>query len=44
MSAHDKALGKKTDNLVVRKFKDQKGVKAKLPYKFLKNEGAKEIK
>lgn len=40
-----KALDKaKVTNMVVKKQKDEKGVKAKLPYKFLKNTGAKESK
>lgn len=40
MSSHEKALG----NMVKSKFKDSKGVKAKLPYKFLKAAGAKDTK
>lgn len=40
MSSHERALGK-IENSVVKKIKDRKGVKAKLPYKFLKDEGAK---
>lgn len=48
MSSHEKALegksDKKINNLGAAKFKDRKGVKAKLPYKFLKNTGAEEVK
>lgn len=43
MSSHAKALTK-VQNVVKSKVKDVKGVKAKLPYKFLKNEGAKDGK
>lgn len=43
MKSHEKALAK-VENMVQKKQKDKKGVKAKLPYKFLKNEGAKETK
>ena len=38
-SAHEKVL-----NMVKSHIKDKKGVKPKLPYKFLKNEGAQIIK
>ncbi len=49
MKSHHKALmkakeSKKVGNLVETKMKDRKGVKAKLPYSFLKNTGAEEIK
>lgn len=43
MSSHDKAL-KKVENVVKSNIKDMKGVKAKLPYKFLKQTGAKDGK
>lgn len=47
MSSHEKALkkaGGKVTNIVTTKTKDSKGVKAKLPYKFLKSTGAKDDK
>lgn len=48
MNKHEKALmsrsDKKVNNLGAAKFADRKGVKAKLPYKFLKQTGAEEEK
>lgn len=49
MNSHSKALAgaksdKKVNNLGATKFKDRKGVKAKLPYKFQKDTGAEEEK
>lgn len=41
MNSKSKALAKKVGNMVVKPIKDRKGIKAKLPYTFLKNEGAK---
>lgn len=47
MSSKDKALDKKSgrvENMVIKKFKDSKGVKAKKPYKFINESGAKNDK
>lgn len=50
MNSYGKALGKvakggaKVENMVKTKMKDSAGVKAKLPYKFLKQTGAKDRK
>lgn len=41
MNSKSKALAKKVGNMVTKSIKDKKGIKVRMPYKFLKNEGAK---